>query len=319
MSMHRKHKAQCAFTLIELLVVIAIIAVLAAILFPVFAQAREKARQATCASNLKQLGVAFLMYSQDYDELFPAPGGSSGFPAWDNVDNNGNSNTLDVYLKNRGKSATQVWACPDLEGKSSGPYSATQGYFAYPRTYGMNNYLHSPGQGMKLNTTTGVYTSDGNPPISDIDAENPFGTNAANSFELGRLPGGASQAIITAPANTVLLYEGIPTLVSPSNYYNGYVGRNGDWRNTGGYYSLKPACDSSVNGNGNYPTESCMGHGFNPWHTGQDNFLYCDGHVKSHKPIATADNAHLVNGASNDYRMVEFLIAHCKDPNSICP
>ena len=57
-----------AFTLIELLVVIAIIAILAAILFPVFAQAREKARQTTCTSNVKNYGLAFLMYAQDYDE-----------------------------------------------------------------------------------------------------------------------------------------------------------------------------------------------------------------------------------------------------------
>ena len=59
------------FTLIELLVVIAIIAILAAILFPVFARAREKARQTTCTSNLKQLALGLMMYAQDYDEKFP--------------------------------------------------------------------------------------------------------------------------------------------------------------------------------------------------------------------------------------------------------
>jgi len=59
------------FTLIELLVVIAIIAILAAILFPVFARAREKARQTSCLSNLKQLSLSMLMYVQDYDERFP--------------------------------------------------------------------------------------------------------------------------------------------------------------------------------------------------------------------------------------------------------
>ncbi len=61
--------ARRGFTLIELLVVIAIIAILAAILFPVFARAREKARQANCQSNLKQIGLGILMYAQDYDEL----------------------------------------------------------------------------------------------------------------------------------------------------------------------------------------------------------------------------------------------------------
>src|SRR5579872_2758282 len=64
-------RTRSGFTLIELLVVIAIIAILAAILLPVFATARERARQSSCANNLKQLSTAFIAYTQDYDELFP--------------------------------------------------------------------------------------------------------------------------------------------------------------------------------------------------------------------------------------------------------
>ncbi len=64
-------KMQKGFTLIELLVVIAIISILAAILFPVFARARENARRASCMSNLKQIGLGFMMYTQDYDETYP--------------------------------------------------------------------------------------------------------------------------------------------------------------------------------------------------------------------------------------------------------
>lgn len=74
-------KKQQAFTLIELLVVIAIIAILAAILFPAFAQAREKARQVSCASNMRQLTLAFMQYTEDYDEMLPLSGqNSNAFP-----------------------------------------------------------------------------------------------------------------------------------------------------------------------------------------------------------------------------------------------
>jgi len=69
--MTTKRRSPRGFTLIELLVVIAIIAILAAILFPVFAKAREKARQASCASNEKQMGLATNMYMTDYDNVYP--------------------------------------------------------------------------------------------------------------------------------------------------------------------------------------------------------------------------------------------------------
>ena len=71
MSLMHPRNQKAAFTLIELLVVIAIIAILAAILFPVFAQAREKARAISCLSNLKQIGLSTMMYAQDYDETYP--------------------------------------------------------------------------------------------------------------------------------------------------------------------------------------------------------------------------------------------------------
>ena len=89
------------FTLIELLVVIAIIAILAAILFPVFARAREKARQSSCQSNQKQLGLAFFMYATDYDQRYPNRdvGAAPTRFGWTDM--------LDPYIKNM-----QIFVCP---------------------------------------------------------------------------------------------------------------------------------------------------------------------------------------------------------------
>ena len=112
------------FTLIELLVVIAIIAILAAILFPVFARAREKARQSSCASNVKQIGLAVAMYVQDYDETLPM--GIAGVPPTIFTI----SETLNPYIKNE-----QIWQCPSKQqsvdlsalGKPSVSYSVDVG------------------------------------------------------------------------------------------------------------------------------------------------------------------------------------------------
>ena len=95
------HRRSAGFTLIELLVVIAIIAILAAILFPVFARAREKARQASCTSNLKQIGLATIMYAQDYDEVLPPILLESGSQMY------AVNEALNAYVKNE-----QLWICP---------------------------------------------------------------------------------------------------------------------------------------------------------------------------------------------------------------
>src|SRR5579862_2997773 len=107
--MSQKRGSGHGFTLIELLVVIAIIAILAAILFPVFAQAREKARQASCQSNLKQLGLAFLMYAEDYDETLLAPGNFHFIYQDSNGQFTGQS-ALEPYIKNHpAQSKGSVW------------------------------------------------------------------------------------------------------------------------------------------------------------------------------------------------------------------
>ena len=115
-------RLKCGFTLIELLVVIAIIAILAAILFPVFARAREQARKAACQSNLKQMGLAMMQYVQDFDETFPvAQFDSSPTYYW--------YQAIAPYVKN-----TQVFSCPTagqirrVDGTDTVQYSGGYGY-----------------------------------------------------------------------------------------------------------------------------------------------------------------------------------------------
>ena len=118
------------FTLIELLVVIAIIAILAAILFPVFATAREKARQTSCSSNLKQLGLAFVQYVQDYDETWPQGLGGYGI-GW--------AGQIYPYAKSKG-----VFQCPDDSNQQNSLTACASCTHATPVSYGYNRNLASP-------------------------------------------------------------------------------------------------------------------------------------------------------------------------------
>ena len=122
-----------AFTLIELLVVIAIIAILAAILFPVFAKAREKARQASCGSNVKQLMLATLQYTQDYDETMPYAtrwGPGTAGPYWYQY--------LAPYMK-----SGQIVLCPSSQSTAQG-YGWNYQNFGYRASSGV--FYNSPGR-----------------------------------------------------------------------------------------------------------------------------------------------------------------------------
>ncbi len=164
-----KRTRQGGFTLIELLVVIAIIAILAAILFPVFAKARENARKATCQSNLKQIGLATLQYAQDYDERLPM--------RWIATDSNFRTPALIYpYVKNSG-----VFACPS---------------FSADRTHtGIGAYKLS-------------YTFPGGAPAHPASPCTTCGRScpSGNAFAFDGYTG-YSLAAIEAPANTIMVYE----------------------------------------------------------------------------------------------------------------
>jgi prepilin-type processing-associated H-X9-DG protein/prepilin-type N-terminal cleavage/methylation domain-containing protein len=262
-----------AFTLIELLVVIAIIAILAAILFPVFAQVREKARQITCASNEKQIGVGFALYINDYDETYPPSNNYEVVPGQAAPQSNIYEFEIDAYVKsgypqgqvNLGALPPKsVFFCPDwsvtnnaindvLDGSAVG---STLAPGAASKSYVVNaNYL--PIWGAGSTSATGSLVR----PLTFAPGVSPFACYAATT-----------EAQISGPSQLVLLAEGRgnyapvtgndtvaatpfdnPTLYSAED---GTFSKNLDW---GQYVSARQR------------------------HNGGSNYLFFDGHVKYFK------------------------------------
>ena len=159
-SPHRS-QGQAAFTLIELLVVIAIIAILAAILFPVFARARENARRSSCQSNLKQIALGVKQYIQDYDEKFPlataALTASAGTVGW--------ADSIQPYLK-----SSQIYQCPSESNAPTGtPVVGSNDYTDYWYNAGLSwngdtgtaNYSSSVSEAALIFSSLTVMAGDG--------------------------------------------------------------------------------------------------------------------------------------------------------------
>jgi prepilin-type N-terminal cleavage/methylation domain-containing protein/prepilin-type processing-associated H-X9-DG protein len=189
------------FTLIELLVVIAIIAILAAILFPVFARARDKGRQAACTSNEKQMSLAFLMYADDYDERFPA--GSWGGRAWNW------SMTIEPYIKN---ASLGVWRCPsiNLTFDGAGKQVPLSGDYV---TYGANGEL------------TGDWD---NAPVSKGGAGG-YGTSDWPPKQLAEVKTPASVVIFYEDPQAVPRIYGRPQPAASVDYIMGYPAYYDKW------------------------------------------------------------------------------------------
>jgi len=191
------------FTLIELLVVIAIIAILAAILFPVFAKVREKARQTSCLSNQKQLGLGILEYVQDYDEKFPCGDLPSTFGATYGG-GAGWANEIYSYVKSAG-----VYTCPDDTGSGGGPVVS----------FGINENLTSGA------TYDGNNTPEGGA-LSIAKCGAPANTVLlAETFECGTYTPVTTVGELTSPAITGFSWAGTggPGLNIASNACTGYA------------------------------------------------------------------------------------------------
>jgi len=211
------------FTLIELLVVIAIIALLAGILFPVFAQAREKARQAACASNMRQMGLAVLMYAQDYDERLPlaASATATGFLNWHHF--------VDPYVKNK-----QIWVCPSAALPIRNIYGDLVCH------YGFNSFYLNEGV-----VVSDIYTLNNAPGVALAAVQRPAHTVLLADTRAidGKLPANHLSTYLLPPSQPDADYWGRPDARHSDGVIVGLLDSHVKWFRPGGFYTGQTPMD----------------------------------------------------------------------------
>ncbi len=235
------------FTLIELLVVIAIIAILAAILFPVFAKAREKARQISCVSNLRQIGLGILQYTQDNDEVYPQTNVGANVDNW--------AQDAYPYVK-----SADVFKCPDNPDASG---------------FNPNNTWNNSAGQPNLTWMGSTNWLTGSPAIPPSYGMSNFVGDYKQIEGISPGYGAIALAGVNEPTNKILLGErwgdhggtNVPgCTVSP-------VSQDGigwkDWDSNGEQSPYSYACEMTA------------------FHTKQTDFVFCDGHAKSMNPVDT--------------------------------
>ena len=257
-------KTRSAFTLIELLVVIAIIAILAAILFPVFARARENARRSSCQSNLKQIGLGILQYAQDYDEKYPYGLNSNFEQGW--------ATQTQPYLK-----SIQVFRCPS-DGNSETP-AYNSGYYGSAISYAVNswvNYRNSDNRNVGVMGYAQGWVKDNPTSLSVIGrpSETIMATEKHNSDVMRQTASSSNQR-----AN--FSFWGPSSLFTNQNYLDADYGAQEIPDGTLAASTYPAGWPNGANGS------------VSAAHFDTANFLFADGHVKALKPVSTNPNPSL--------------------------